>query len=984
MTERIISDARISPLGVVGRTTCSIARTSRPWLLDIDGLVVSVGGGLGGLGRALLRAIPDAPWSTARYEQIRPDQPQLLELDESTTTGAGSALRSIILATPHGDGPISDPTMRAIEIATASAVIAAAGAGVHALGVPLLASGVLQIPAADAAAAAIPAVVGVLRSSRTQPLERLLFICEDNQTEDVIRHAFTEIVRGSRGSTPETGDASAGAPQVGSGSGSTAESTPSEYLAGGISSDLVDPSTGIGLDKDRLGVSPYVSMLATVIADRSTPMPLSIGIFGAWGLGKSYFMGLLRTQVDELARSPTKAYCDDIVQIGFNAWHYSDSNLWASLGDEIFRQLAGPAPGTDVDGRRERIRRELTHKLGQRSELEAAAHEAEHQAARLQREIDGALADRDRYAVTLIRALRDSASVRHRLGRIWSLLGIADEVEQGRSLAEQLRGSFSEANALRRSIMGRQGLLLAGIASAAILCFAGAAVVAPELRSWLSGSGFASLAVLLGCALGAVGRIRSGIGMLRELTDELRVASAARQEAAVADAMAALRDHEVTKQVAEAQLESVISQVGELQRELVELTPGRRLYGFLADRANGDSYTRNLGLISTIRKDFEELVALMDRWRRAGTADTPRPVDRIVLYIDDLDRCSPRQVVDVLQAVHLLLALELFVVVVGVDPRWLLRALCHHYDEFLDMAGDDRNGSHVTPEDYLEKILNIPLALPGMAPGALRQVIHGLVENDEESQPGPEQRAGPAPLPATTEPRTDDLWPEPGQMPIESGSEVAALQQSAHGPGTRPLTRPELDLLASLDGLVRTPREAKRLVNLYRMLRSTRDLSDASTFLGEEEKPGEYEAVALLLGLLTSHASLLGAVLDDPADPTAGTRGGLMHRPATGSWSEFLADMAPRRSGEAWVNDVVGPIEPDAVPEWLRMTSGLERASREVTFTDLSTLQRWAPRVRRFSFALPSLDDRRPPPRPRERGAPQPRSRGEPAPAMTD
>ena len=61
------------------------------------------------------------------------------------------------------------------------------------------------------------------------------------------------------------------------------------------------------------------------------------------------------------------------------------------------------------------------------------------------------------------------------------------------------------------------------------------------------------------------------------------------------------------------------------------------------------------------------------------TGRRPKPIDRIVLYIDDLDRCSPRQVVDVLQAVHLLLALDLFVVVVGVDPRWLLHALRSEY-----------------------------------------------------------------------------------------------------------------------------------------------------------------------------------------------------------------------------------------------------------------------------------------------------------------
>ena len=57
--------------------------------------------------------------------------------------------------------------------------------------------------------------------------------------------------------------------------------------------------------------------------------------------------------------------------------------------------------------------------------------------------------------------------------------------------------------------------------------------------------------------------------------------------------------------------------------------------------------------------------------------------------------------------------------------------------------------------------------------------------------------------------------------------------------------------------LIDTPREAKRLFNLYRMLRATRDLSGASRFLGEAGEPGDYQAVVVLLGLLTAHSRLL-------------------------------------------------------------------------------------------------------------------------------
>ena len=69
-------------------------------------------------------------------------------------------------------------------------------------------------------------------------------------------------------------------------------------------------------------------------------------------------------------------------------------------------------------------------------------------------------------------------------------------------------------------------------------------------------------------------------------------------------------------------------------------------------------------------------------------------INRIVLYIDDLDRCPPDKVVEVLQAVHLLLSFPAFVVVVAVDARWVSQSLRIGYKDLfgdntdLDVDGD--------------------------------------------------------------------------------------------------------------------------------------------------------------------------------------------------------------------------------------------------------------------------------------------------------
>src|SRR5262249_34935921 len=108
-------------------------------------------------------------------------------------------------------------------------------------------------------------------------------------------------------------------------------------------------------DADPLGVDDDVRAFATLIClDQAAP--LSIGLFGAWGSGKSTFMDRLYDQVrkfsdrEKARRKKTPArppdndkpqrlaarFAANVVQIKFNAWQFADSNLWASLTAEFF------------------------------------------------------------------------------------------------------------------------------------------------------------------------------------------------------------------------------------------------------------------------------------------------------------------------------------------------------------------------------------------------------------------------------------------------------------------------------------------------------------------------------------------------------------------------------------------------------------------------------------------------------------------------
>jgi len=99
-----------------------------------------------------------------------------------------------------------------------------------------------------------------------------------------------------------------------------------------------------------------------------------------------------------------------------------------------------------------------------------------------------------------------------------------------------------------------------------------------------------------------------------------------------------------------------------------------------------------------------------------------------VLYIDDLDRCPPKRVVEVLQAVHLLLAFDLFVVIVAVDARWLERSLNEEYNPVnVPESSRSEMAHHFSAHNYLEKIFQIPFVLPNMNEKGYTALVKSII-----------------------------------------------------------------------------------------------------------------------------------------------------------------------------------------------------------------------------------------------------------------
>jgi hypothetical protein len=161
-----------------------------------------------------------------------------------------------------------------------------------------------------------------------------------------------------------------------------------------------------------------------------------------------------------------------------------------------------------------------------------------------------------------------------------------------------------------------------------------------------------------------------------------------------------------------------------------------------------------------------------DKLHRSAHATQPKVTtfERIVLYIDDLDRCPPAKVVDVLQAVHMLLTFPLFVVVVAVDVRWVSRALERHYPDLLDQPGNTQGerGRAANAHDYLEKIFQVPYWVRPMDPKACRDFMA------DRSRTSDNPKLAPAVDPS------DGLGIDAGSM--DAGQATPAGEAAAGGP----------------------------------------------------------------------------------------------------------------------------------------------------------------------------------------------------------
>lgn len=764
-----------------------------------------------------------------------------------------------------------------------------------------------------------------------------------------------------------------------------AEPPPAALPAESPVARLVPDHVGSGLltmEDDALDIAPEVRALCHVLISHASRPPISVGLFGDWGTGKSFFMELMHAYIGTLADESRKAvaegkesaFCTDVVQIRFNAWHYMDSNLWASLAARIFDGLWQAVREKEPEKHQELLQK-LSESQGVLAEMESTRRAASDQLAQHTETVGRLTLARDAVQGRLGRQM--GAAVRAGLDKVAQdpaftgpvreaerLAGLPPESLAPESVAAriaELRSGWGRVRALWASL-GTPGRAL--VAAAFLLVVLGV----PLLAAWLSGrtallASLASLAAIVAAASAVLARVGPWLARVPGVLARLEEANAVVQQQVqlekemerqreLADQQELLRLEQAVHAAAEAERQAA-ARVAAIQKEIEELRSGRQLQRFLQERGAGDDYRRHLGIISLIRNDFERLSELLRGLENEGPQAGMPSIDRIVLYIDDLDRCPENRVVEVLQAVHLLLAFPLFVVVVGVDSRWLLLSLEDHYSA---LRGRVRRGGRTrrlsTPQNYLEKIFQIPFTLRPMQSDGFGRLMSSLVTRRrptvaEENLLTPEHvqsvqtlEPGAAPEGIVLTAAEHAAFTRAGDAP-DDGDESGGDESGEHveidlTPPALELEAWEVDFMNALHPLIGSPRSAKRFVNVYQFLRARLGGEPLDRFRGTKDG-GEHQVAALLL------AALVGFPRESRPLFARLMNGVAAGKPWWAFVEEETSGATPSPDGE--------PLSADDAESRLRFGAALQAVRPACTFADeIGPFRSWAPTIYRFSF----------------------------------
>lgn len=158
---------------------------------------------------------------------------------------------------------------------------------------------------------------------------------------------------------------------------------------------------------------------------------------------------------------------------------------------------------------------------------------------------------------------------------------------------------------------------------------------------------------------------------------------------------------------ATAYLTGGVSLIPYLLNEFSKIKPAE-----LADKLKGDEAESFLSGI--IKKNEEDEINMVREFRDDFKKMLDKSkIEKLVVIIDDLDRCTPDRLIENLEAIKLFLNVDKTAFVIGADPRIVRHAIELRYKtDGIENSPDVESRNERIVSDYLEKLIQVPYYLP--------------------------------------------------------------------------------------------------------------------------------------------------------------------------------------------------------------------------------------------------------------------------------
>lgn len=145
------------------------------------------------------------------------------------------------------------------------------------------------------------------------------------------------------------------------------------------------------------------------------------------------------------------------------------------------------------------------------------------------------------------------------------------------------------------------------------------------------------------------------------------------------------------------------------------------------------------GLFDSIKRRSRWLFPLAREKRIQQERKYKEKGNRIIIFIDDLDRCRSEKITGVLEAIKGTLDMPGLVFILGMDEHYVKSGIYLHYQKHINTLNSlyPNQYNHEKdswPENFLEKIIQIPFRLPDARQHDVESLVGGVLDIKSEIQ----------------------------------------------------------------------------------------------------------------------------------------------------------------------------------------------------------------------------------------------------------